>query len=90
MEDKQKKLSLGKIILYLLFSWGLVVLTISNLYFDLVEYNSNGIVSYGGKLEILNSLPPKLSLSIYGGLCLIMLYFAIFVSRGIYRRNVSN
>jgi hypothetical protein len=90
MEEKQEKLGIGKVILYLLFSWGLVVLSVFNLYSDITEYLSSGAVSYAGKLEILNSFPPKLSLSIYGVLCLILLYFAVFVSKGIYKRNVSN
>jgi hypothetical protein len=87
VSDKEK-LSVAKVILYLCFAWSLVGYSVYALvgYVNTWLADENIEFSYR-RLEILNALPNEAKLFIWLAITVVVIWFAVFVSKGIYVRN---
>jgi hypothetical protein len=84
-----KRLSNTKVILYLVFSWGITFLALHKFYSYFSMWQSGLDIEFNGKLELLNLLPDEGKVIAFGLMTCVCIWFAIFVSKVIYVRNFS-
>ena len=84
-----QKLPITKVIVYLVFSWGITLLALNAFYSYFMLWQSGQDIEFGRKLELLNFLPNEGKLIAWGLLTLVAIWFASFVTKGIYTRNFS-